>query len=194
MSESAQAVEASTVHIRTTEVEDICEEVAVSLEHNSIDYLAERKKPLRARYIYGVIFLIMNLCAWFVRDYGQLVLPQLHCKQSSSISFRVAWSSEAQTHIYWMRNENLPFVDVPCIALISFCRSKILWKWRRRLFSYARSSSCQFRMFGILLLVLYEDFLQFLRNQVWVIISKNLDFGIQFLVFIIWWWWNLGNH
>ncbi|XP_024931765.3 uncharacterized protein LOC107422600 [Ziziphus jujuba] len=82
MSESAQAVEASTVHIRTTEVEDICEEVAVSLEHNSIDYLAERKKPLRARYIYGVIFLIMNLCAWFVRDYGQLVLPQLHYLKS----------------------------------------------------------------------------------------------------------------
>lgn len=80
MSASTQGVEASTVHIRTAESEYICEEVPVSLEHSSIDYLAERKKPLRARYIYGVIFLIMNLCAWFVRDYGQLVLPQLHCK------------------------------------------------------------------------------------------------------------------
>lgn len=45
-----------------------------------MDYLEETRTSLRARYIYGTIFLIMNLCAWFVRDYGQMILPQLRCK------------------------------------------------------------------------------------------------------------------
>ncbi|KAF3457475.1 hypothetical protein FNV43_RR02133 [Rhamnella rubrinervis] len=83
MSASADSVEASTVHIRTIKSEVVPrEEVPRSLEHISMDYLAERKKPLRARYAYGTIFLIMNLCAWFVRDYGQLVLPQLRYLKS----------------------------------------------------------------------------------------------------------------
>lgn len=55
------------------------EEVSESLEQKRIDYLAAKKKSLQARYIYGVIFLFTNLCAWFIRDYGQRVLPQLHC-------------------------------------------------------------------------------------------------------------------
>lgn len=54
-------------------------EVPVSLEQKRFVHLAERKKALRARYVYGIIFLITNLCAWFVRDYGQRVLPELHC-------------------------------------------------------------------------------------------------------------------
>lgn len=54
------------------------EEVPVSLEQRRFDHLPERKKALRARYAYGIIFLITNLCAWFVRDYGQRVLPELH--------------------------------------------------------------------------------------------------------------------
>ncbi|GMN61434.1 hypothetical protein TIFTF001_030530 [Ficus carica] len=53
-----------------------------SLEQKSMDYSAERKKSMRARYIYGVIFLIPNLCAWVVRDYGQVVLPQFHYLKS----------------------------------------------------------------------------------------------------------------
>lgn len=81
MSASAEAVEASTVYLRTTKSEVVpCQEVPRSLVHTSMDYFAERKKPLRSRYVYGAIFLIMNLCAWLVRDYGQLVLSQLHCK------------------------------------------------------------------------------------------------------------------
>lgn len=69
---SAEAVEAM-VEVIPWEV------VPESLERKRIDYLAERKKPLRARYAYGVIFLITNLWAWFVRDYAQRVLPELQC-------------------------------------------------------------------------------------------------------------------
>ncbi|PQP99609.1 putative serine incorporator [Prunus yedoensis var. nudiflora] len=72
---SAEAVEAM-VEVIPWEV------VPESLEQKRIDYLAERKKPLRARYAYGVIFLITNLWAWLVRDYAQRVLPELKYMKS----------------------------------------------------------------------------------------------------------------
>ncbi|KAL8167174.1 hypothetical protein V2J09_008673 [Rumex salicifolius] len=37
--------------------------------------MAEKNKSLRARFYYGIIFLLTNLVAWFVRDYGQRILP-----------------------------------------------------------------------------------------------------------------------
>ncbi|CAL2225552.1 unnamed protein product [Prunus armeniaca] len=72
---SAEAVEAMVEVVP-------CEEVPESLEKKRIDYLAERKRPLRARYAYGIIFLITSLWAWFVRDYAQRVLPELHYMKS----------------------------------------------------------------------------------------------------------------
>jgi len=56
------------------------EEVTSSLELNKVDYAKERTKSLHARYYFGIIFLIMNLVAWFFRDYGQSVLPWIRCK------------------------------------------------------------------------------------------------------------------
>ncbi|XAR62739.1 hypothetical protein NMG60_11017600 [Bertholletia excelsa] len=47
-------------------------------EQKSGEYLARRKKSLRARYLYGIVFLLANLIAWCIRDYGQKVSPQLH--------------------------------------------------------------------------------------------------------------------
>lgn len=70
-------------------VEAMVEVVPESLEQKRIDYLAERKRPLRARYAYGIIFLITNLWAWFVRDYAQRVLPELHCMQLFSPSQKI---------------------------------------------------------------------------------------------------------
>lgn len=58
------------------------EEVRASLEFNKVDYALERKKSLQARYYFGIIFLIMNLIAWFFRDYGQSILPWIHCKST----------------------------------------------------------------------------------------------------------------
>ncbi|KAI4346041.1 hypothetical protein L6164_013123 [Bauhinia variegata] len=53
------------------------EETQGSLELNNVDYSLERKKSQRARYSFGIIFLVMNLVAWFFRDYGQRVIPQV---------------------------------------------------------------------------------------------------------------------
>lgn len=81
MSGSEEAGEATRIQVRTTNTEVVPQgEVAASLEQKSMEFSNERKKSMRARYIYGIIFLIPNLCAWIVRDYGQMVQPQLHCK------------------------------------------------------------------------------------------------------------------
>lgn len=41
---------------------------------------ARKKKSLRARYAYGVIFLLTNIIAWLFRDYGEKILTELPCK------------------------------------------------------------------------------------------------------------------
>ncbi|KAL6194641.1 hypothetical protein ACLB2K_035722 [Fragaria x ananassa] len=73
---------AELVELEPTGAIILWEGVPVSLEQRRFDHLPERKKALRARYAYGIIFLITNLCAWFVRDYGQRVLPELHYLKS----------------------------------------------------------------------------------------------------------------
>ena len=85
---STGAVEAAEVNIRPINSEVVSqEEVSGSLEQkNLVDYSAERKKSLQARYSYGIIFLVTNLIAWFIRDYGQRLLPQLHCKSMFFLS------------------------------------------------------------------------------------------------------------
>ncbi|XP_020591425.1 membrane protein TMS1-like [Phalaenopsis equestris] len=40
-------------------------------------YMVKKTRSLRARYVYGFIFLSTNLLAWFVRDYGCRVLMRL---------------------------------------------------------------------------------------------------------------------
>lgn len=49
-------------------------------QQKKIDVSLERRKSLRSRYYYGVIFLITNFVAWFIRDYIQRVIPEKHCK------------------------------------------------------------------------------------------------------------------
>ncbi|GAB4843694.1 hypothetical protein Ancab_013658 [Ancistrocladus abbreviatus] len=52
---------------------------------NESECSAERKKSLRARYCYGVIFLLINLTAWFIRDYGQRLFPHSHYLKACGI-------------------------------------------------------------------------------------------------------------
>lgn len=124
-----------------------------SLEQKSMDYSAERKKSMRARYIYGVIFLIPNLCAWVVRDYGQVVLPQFHCKYtciSQTTSDNVVVCPESSFCEY-LDGKRTYLVSADTIRLFTFlyCRSKVLWNRGKRLLSYARRPPCEFRMFCI---------------------------------------------
>ncbi|WRX21074.1 Serine incorporator/TMS membrane protein - like 1 [Theobroma cacao] len=72
MSGSAAAVEASVLHISSSNSQ-LVQRVKASMEPTNVDCSAERKKSLRARYFYGLIFFIINLTAWFIRDYGQSI-------------------------------------------------------------------------------------------------------------------------
>ncbi|XVF38095.1 hypothetical protein REPUB_Repub20aG0068500 [Reevesia pubescens] len=83
MSGSVAEVEASEIHLSSTN----SQLVQASLEpKNNVDCYEERKKSLRARYFYGIIFLVTNLTAWFIRDYGQTVFPPLYYKKACGIS------------------------------------------------------------------------------------------------------------
>lgn len=66
--------------IDDNEVEQRGEFPVVLLQQKSMEYSIISKRSSRARYSYGIIFLITNLIAWFVRDYGERILPLLHCK------------------------------------------------------------------------------------------------------------------
>ncbi|RWV88923.1 hypothetical protein GW17_00048954 [Ensete ventricosum] len=45
-----------------------------NIKQKSELYSFKRKQSLEARYVYGFIFFITNLLAWFLRDYGHKVL------------------------------------------------------------------------------------------------------------------------
>ncbi|KAH0638167.1 hypothetical protein KY289_038082 [Solanum tuberosum] len=65
-------------NIDDNEVEQWGEFPVVLLQQKSMEYAIISKRSSRARFSYGIIFLITNLIAWFVRDYGERVLPLLH--------------------------------------------------------------------------------------------------------------------
>ncbi|CAL5347552.1 unnamed protein product [Camellia sinensis] len=113
MGEPAEAVEVKVVVTkqRNSEVGP-WEGLPGALEQRSFERLVQKKKSLRARYLYGIVFLFANLVAWCVRDYGQKVTPQLHCELArvgagvflilqliSVIEFITWWNN------YWMPDE-----------------------------------------------------------------------------------------
>jgi len=53
------------------------EDLSISAQ---IEVSVEKRRSLRARYYYGIIFLSTNLAAWFIRDYILRVIPENHCK------------------------------------------------------------------------------------------------------------------
>ncbi|KAG4983129.1 hypothetical protein JHK87_027878 [Glycine soja] len=60
----------NTVHVNLRDTQSTLDEgVIASLELNKVDYEVEGKKSLRARYYFGITYLMMNLVAWFFRDY-----------------------------------------------------------------------------------------------------------------------------
>ncbi|KAH1046838.1 hypothetical protein J1N35_037622 [Gossypium stocksii] len=85
MSGSGAAVEASVIQVSSSNSE-LDQRVEASFEAmNNVDCSEERKKSLRARYFYGIIFLITNLTAWFIRDYGHTTFPPLYYKKACGI-------------------------------------------------------------------------------------------------------------
>lgn len=82
MSEPLGAAQATIVDVGAIdlEIDHRRKEPPRLSEPKSTAFSDERKKSLGARYYYGIIFLLTNLVAWFVRDYGRKVLPELHCE------------------------------------------------------------------------------------------------------------------
>ncbi|KAK6929657.1 Serine incorporator/TMS membrane protein [Dillenia turbinata] len=74
MSETTE-VKVVKINLRNSEVVS-WEELPGPLEHKHYNFSEGKKSSLNARYWYGIIFLLINLSAWFVRDYGQKVFPQ----------------------------------------------------------------------------------------------------------------------
>ena len=111
MSASEVTAEATVVHVNLRDTQSMLEEgVIASLELNKVDYAVERNKSLRARYYFGIIFLIMNLVAWFFRDYGQSVLlPFIHCK---SIFYPFPFSSLRGHQNYCMAHSFFKFFSL----------------------------------------------------------------------------------
>lgn len=71
--------EARVIEIKLSNSEIILLKEHYASQQKSIECLVKRKKSQRARYSYGIIFLLTNLIAWAVRDYGQIVFSDLHC-------------------------------------------------------------------------------------------------------------------
>lgn len=81
MGDSTEAIEAKVVEIKVSNSEVVqWEEIIMAMEQKRIECSVNRKKTLRARYSYGIIFLLTNLIAWLVRDYGQTAFAKLPCK------------------------------------------------------------------------------------------------------------------
>ncbi|KAL0414148.1 UNVERIFIED_CONTAM: hypothetical protein Sradi_1616500 [Sesamum radiatum] len=100
----------------------------------SVKCSVRKKKSLRARYAYGVIFLLTNIIAWLFRDYGERILPVLPCK-FGFFSFHC-------------RGQNLQYnvaFNLRCCFLFKSLRGR-----GARMLPYDGSSSCQFRMLCIL--------------------------------------------
>ncbi|EFH57562.1 hypothetical protein ARALYDRAFT_902458 [Arabidopsis lyrata subsp. lyrata] len=75
------------------------DELIREVEQRSLYYYQEKNKSLRARYVYGTIFLIINLCAWFIRDYAQkaLALLPFHLSLTMKIFFLIMFLSTWNT-------------------------------------------------------------------------------------------------
>ncbi|KAJ6703125.1 SERINE INCORPORATOR [Salix viminalis] len=109
MDQYARPAEAGAVNTRPSSSEVPQREVNSRLEQNRIDYSREKKKTLQARYIYGIIFLIINLKAWFFRDYGQkgVLRVSLGCFIFFSVMFlttiktRKLYEARSSWHSEW---------------------------------------------------------------------------------------------
>ncbi|PIA36115.1 hypothetical protein AQUCO_03400194v1 [Aquilegia coerulea] len=62
---------------RNSEVVPV-KESSVNAAWKNFECSTERKKSLQARYVYGFIFLLTNLLAWLIRDYGHKIFPKLY--------------------------------------------------------------------------------------------------------------------
>ncbi|KAL2506513.1 Chaperonin CPN60 [Abeliophyllum distichum] len=86
MGEIGGTIESTIVEIKLSDAEAAqWEELPELSVQRSVQCPIEKKKSLRARYSYGIVFLITNLIAWLFRDYGERALPLLHYTKACGI-------------------------------------------------------------------------------------------------------------
>ncbi|KAL3620073.1 hypothetical protein CASFOL_034985 [Castilleja foliolosa] len=59
-----------------------------------------KKKSLRARYAYGVVFLLTNIIAWLFRDYGEKILPMLPYSKACGAEERECYHTMDYVQLY----------------------------------------------------------------------------------------------
>lgn len=68
----------------TEEMEGRTIERYSKIKHGSwLDQFRHGSNPWMARYLYAILFLIANLLAWAVRDYGHSILKEMKSKIAS---------------------------------------------------------------------------------------------------------------
>ncbi|XP_042053260.1 serine incorporator 3-like isoform X4 [Salvia splendens] len=77
MDEQGRSVDPATIRTSTRRNGGSHGEELPGLGQKDIKCSARKKKSLRARYAYGVVFLLTNIIAWLFRDYGERILPML---------------------------------------------------------------------------------------------------------------------
>ncbi|KAM7462160.1 hypothetical protein LguiA_030281 [Lonicera macranthoides] len=102
MGDSAEAIEAKVVEIKVSNSEVVqWEEISTALEQKRIKCSVNRKKALKARYSYGIMFLLTNLIAWLVRDYGQRAFPKLPFLKACGIGGRDCFCTMGVLRIFF---------------------------------------------------------------------------------------------
>lgn len=93
MNEHGRSVEPPVTETSSRENGGLESEELPESGQKSVKCSIRKKKSLRARYAYGVIFLLTNIIAWLFRDYGERILPMLPCECFSvfSVSFILDW-------------------------------------------------------------------------------------------------------
>ncbi|KAK4406035.1 Serine incorporator 2 [Sesamum angolense] len=67
----------------------------------SVKSSVRKKKSLRARYAYGVIFLLTNIIAWLFRDYGERILPVLPYSRACGAEERECYHTMGVLRIFF---------------------------------------------------------------------------------------------
>ncbi|CAN0875681.1 Serine incorporator 3 [Linum grandiflorum] len=76
---SPESIEAAgSLHINPSIIVPLQGVADDQLQPKRFDYSIAKRKSLRSRYAYCIIFLITNLKAWFFRDYGQQFLSRFN--------------------------------------------------------------------------------------------------------------------
>lgn len=96
MDEHGRSVDPATIGTSTRGNGGSGEELP-GLGQKDIKCSARKKKSLRARYAYGVVFLLTNIIAWLFRDYGERILPVLPCEFCICCRFHMLCRREKYT-------------------------------------------------------------------------------------------------